>query len=68
MRERCPVECNSLSYKHEITYARFLHNPPIGVSVPLMEEAAKKKNMTPPVLRLKKTKRMTSKELGNYIR
>ncbi|XP_047145155.1 acid-sensing ion channel 1B isoform X2 [Hydra vulgaris] len=64
MGKRCPVECNSITFKHELTYSRY---QPQSVSVPLMETLSTK-NITRPVLKLMKEKNMGYNEIINYIR
>lgn len=66
MRQKCPVDCEVVSYTVRLSDSRYLHNPPKGTDeIILTREAAQKKVNETHLLKL--LRQMTSKELDQYV-
>ena len=67
MRKECPADCEERTYPYELSEARFLHNPPTGLSIKSLENLQDRKELRDEAHLSKLAKRMTSEELDAYI-
>jgi hypothetical protein len=66
-REGCPVDCVQHHFHYQITDARFLHSPPIGVEPALIRnENLRKGQNTSHLLQLVES--LSSTELADYVK
>ncbi|XP_002170631.3 acid-sensing ion channel 2 [Hydra vulgaris] len=67
MRKECPADCEERTYPYELSEARFIHNPPIGLSIQGLANLQHKKHLEEELYLSKLAQSMTSEELDAYV-
>ncbi|XP_065684563.1 acid-sensing ion channel 2 isoform X1 [Hydra vulgaris] len=67
MRKECPSDCEERTFSYELSEARYLHNPPIGLSLSRLDKLQLDKSLPSEAHLSKLAKSLTPKELDAYI-